>query len=110
MAFLYATRTIRLPVRAAGGDLLDAEGRRLATFEDSFRAEAIAMLVNAGQAPIEATEREHDYQEAALSRRLLAGRADANRTTPRMLIHRAQTEAYYATHTPEGLLKSQDES
>lgn len=95
MAFLYATRTIRLPVAAVGCDLRDAEGQTLATFADSFKASAIEMLVNAGIGAVEQDETAYDLRQ---------------KTTARMLISRMQTEAYYENHTQEGLPRAKNEA
>ena len=66
MSFLYATRTISLPVAAVGCDLRDAEGQTLATFADSFKASAIEMLVNAGIGAVEQDESAYDSRQAKI--------------------------------------------
>jgi hypothetical protein len=62
-AFLYVTRTIRLPVRAVGSLLLDSDDNTVATCGNSMEAVALSVLANYGSIKAREVEAAHDAAE-----------------------------------------------
>lgn len=70
----YASRTMQLPLRAVGCNVLDAENNVVATTTQSFIALAMAYLANAGTAPVRAEEEALDEKERDTMVRMIKSR------------------------------------